>query len=164
MEKTMGRNTVSTCERIDETPDFSWLGEYTDKRRYPETKDQKLVDRLSGAVLDHTGFWRDERGRIVEELSHEPHGREYQYTWHNNGHERIAYALQDHRRLEDYNRGGWCFLGLVATVSFDGAEIGRGSLWGIESDSKPDFIATTEREIAHEALEQAREWLTRNVK
>ena len=161
--KTCGRVVVSIAHEIDTDPDTSWLGEFSGYQE-PRTKSQKLVHLASGLVLDHHGIWRDERGRIAAEPEEYRHSRDYEYTFHNNGHEKIKYALQDSRRLEDINNGNIGFIGIVATVTLDGVEIGHDSLWGIESDSGNAHIESVERECAWMALREAKEWRVRNIK
>jgi hypothetical protein len=65
------------------------------------------------------------------------------------------YTRQDYERMERLNRGDWCFIGIVAH-----AEIGlhrpgntylieivhSGGLWGIESDSQPDYLESVEQD------------------
>ena len=159
--RTLGKVTVIVKHILDESPDVSWLGEYCNYRA-PANVNQKLVHRDSGCVLDHHGIWRDERGRVVAAPEDSRHSREFQYTWHDNGHEKLVYALQDSRRLEGLNRGDWCMLGIVATVCWDGVKVGEASIWGVESDS-PDYIATVEREEAWEAIKGARRWYAERV-
>lgn len=56
---------------------------------------------------------------------------------------------QDYRRMEDYNRQGWCMVGVYATaqvVIASGAvqTIRSVGLWGIESDSGSDYFDEVE--------------------
>jgi len=48
--------------------------------------------------------------------------------------ELIKYCIQDYKRMENYNRGNWYFMGIIVTMYYDGEEIAENSLWGIESD------------------------------
>ena len=168
---TIETRTLKTCGRVQVTiehvndydADTSWLGEFSAYQE-PRNKEQKLVHLASGLVLDHHGIWRDERGRIAPKPEEYRHSHEWQYTFHNNGHDEIKYALQDSKRLEDINNGNIGFIGIVATVTLDGAEIGHDALWGIESDSGDAYIESTERECAFEALREAKEWRSRNLK
>lgn len=89
------------------------------------------------------------------------HSREYQYTFHDNGHERMKYALDDWQRLERIERGWICFYGIVAVVELDGAEIGHSSVWGIESDSGDDYFISEARNEICAALAEARQWIGR---
>ena len=156
-ERSIGQVRVIAKSGEDTDPDLSYLGEWS-LYRQPTNRNQKLVDRFSGAVLGHDGLWRDERGRIVAEP--ECHGTrgEYQYTWHDNGHDRIRYALRDHERLADYG-SGWGMLVIGAHVYLNGAEIARAGVYGIESDSDQDYIRETVRDMEREAMRGARAWL-----
>jgi hypothetical protein len=157
--REIGAVEIEVRQVLDEHPSFDWIGEYSNYRA-PLTSHEKLVDRYSGYVLDHHGIWRNNLGRIVAAPDCRG-GREYQYTFHSNGHEKIAYALADHRRMERYEAGDWCFTGILATVTVDGVEIGRASLWGIESDSEYSYIIEVAREMLAEAIGETRAWFAR---
>ena len=159
-ERTVGKVVVCSRFIYDEQPDYSWIGEYSNLRQ-PQTKEEKLVHRETESVLDHTGIWRDEKGRIVATPEVSRYSREYQFTFHSNGHERIKYAIADHRRLEALERGDWCFLGVAATVNLDGVEIGKASLWGLESDGE-EYLEKERRNIIKEAIYEAKDWMGRN--
>jgi hypothetical protein len=154
----LGRVKIELQRVLDDSPDTSWLGEFCnyDSRHTPRTSEQKLVHRQSGLVLDHSGIWRDSKGRIAAEPEHRSYAREYQYTFHNNGHEKLSYALHDNRRLEQLNNGDICILGVRALVQFQGVVIGESSIWGIESDSDESYFAETETEQIKEALAEAK--------
>lgn len=115
---TVGRVVLTLGREYDDCSDASWLGKFSEYRE-PVDWSQKLVHRDTGLVLDHHGIWRDGKGRA---------SREYEFTFHDNGHERLAYALQDSKRLESLNRGDICFLGVIVKVRLNGAEIGYGAL------------------------------------
>ena len=159
---TIGRAAVRGSREIDCDPDTSWRGTFGPYRE-PANVNEKLVHRASGLVLDHHGVWRDAHGRLAATPDANRYSREHDYTFHNNGHEKIAHALADSKRLEDINNGNISFYGIVASVELDGAEIGHASVWGVESDSGHEYLAQTEREEAHEALADAREWRARNL-
>lgn len=152
--KEIGRVKIELQRVYDSSPDISWLGTFCDydNKHTPRTNQQKLVHRNSGLVLDHHGIWRDKHGRIAAEPEHREYAREYQYTFHDNGHDTLAYALADNKRLEQLERGDWCFIAIRAVVTFNGVEIGTASVWGIESDSDESYFEETERDIAKEAL------------
>lgn len=72
----------------------------------------------------------------------------------------LKYTLQDYGRMEQLNRGHWCFVGLQAearvAISLDGGQtfkldkITSGGLWGIESDDDKSYFA----EVAEGELSQ----------
>ena len=156
IERVSGRVelTVRTVEDAD--PDLSWLGEYSDYRE-PKTENQKLYHRGSGLVLDHHGIWRNRHGWIEAAPEGERYGRDYGYIWCDNGHVELKYAIQDAKRLEDYGYNWYC-VGIVATVRLAGAEIGYAACFGFESDSGEEYLMEEARNIAHEALAEAKTW------
>lgn len=149
---------IKTVYDEDGYSSLDWLGQFSNYRE-PQTENQKLVHRSTGRVLDHTGIWRDSRGRIVETPEENRYANEMQNTWHNNGHEKIKYALQDSKRLEDFENGYWSMLGTVATVYVNGKELGRASVWGTESDSDESHFMELGRECLHEALAEAKTFI-----
>lgn len=62
------------------------------------------------------------------------------------------YVRQDYDRMEDYNRGGWCFTGTYATAEVQTSQhstiqtIRSGGLWGTESDSDDSHFAEIEKD------------------
>lgn len=126
--------SVKIERMIDDNPDFSWIGEYTSA----PGPDDRTIDR-------------EERGDC---------GRgEYRYFVATNSAEDTGNpnsVEQDYERMEDYNRGGWCFVGIraVAVVYVNNVkqELSSGGLWGIESDSDNSYFA----EVGREQLEELR--------
>jgi hypothetical protein len=167
---TIGRVTVTVSRQEDEdgySIARDYLGEWSDYRT-PATADQKLVHRHTLRVLDHHGIWRYANGRIArdprEDYPEHRYGRgEYQYTWHDNGHEKIAYAIADHKRLHALSEGEWSYYGVIATVTLNGVEIASSSVWGVESDSGDAYFLECGRDQAREALREARQWMTLNA-
>lgn len=158
---SVGAVTLEITHEADYDGDASWIGQFSEYRA-PANVNEKLVHRATGSVLDHHGIWRDERGRIVSTPEWRGRGaREYEFTFHDNGHDALMYAIQDWRRMEGRERGDWCFLGIVASVTVDGAVIATSSLWGMESDDRSGYLESTGREQAREALREARAWLGR---
>lgn len=64
------------------------------------------------------------------------------------------YIAADYQRMESLQAGRWWFVGVraIADIEIDGAgrfskqSITSGGLWGIESDSSPDYLAEVGRE------------------
>lgn len=63
-----------------------------------------------------------------------------------------ASVEQDYRRMELLGAGEWYYVGIIAkaTVTLPGGDIVQtitsGGLWGIESDSSPEYLAEVEAE------------------
>lgn len=61
------------------------------------------------------------------------------------------YIEQDYRRMEALARGDWCYFGIVAKaevrLTTDVLQtIRSGGLWGVESDSRDEYLGSVERE------------------
>lgn len=158
----IGRVTLTIEHILDCDGDIAYLGKYTDSDCI--SGDQWLYHRASGTVTNDGVIWRNAKGHIQPTPELNRYGREYQYILMDNGQDCIKYVMEDAARLEDLDNGGWHYLGICAKVSYDGATIGRGALWGVESDSDEGYIRQTERDVAHEALAEARQWLTSNCR
>jgi hypothetical protein len=65
-----------------------------------------------------------------------------------------AAARADFERLQAWCNDGWSYVGVVVTVEREGVELGRASLWGIESDAG-DYLCEVANELAEEALGEA---------
>ena len=157
--RTFGNIRLLTETVEDNHPDLWWLGEWT-FYKFPAKPDQKLVDRYTGSVLSHDGIWRDERGRIVATPEHRRGGREYQYTFHDNGHESVKHAYQDHQRLVRYG-DWWSMVGVRVAVILNGVTIASAGEYGIESDSADSHFRRVARELTFEAIHDARAWLAK---
>lgn len=77
--------------------------------------------------------------------------------------EEIAeYQKQDNERLEAYDRGDWCLIGVCVSIrkqtssnwANGGLEVGRASVWGIESDCDKEYFAEIEMDMIAEAFEE----------
>ena len=64
-------------------------------------------------------------------------------------------AQEDSRRLASLAAGDWWFVGIVATATFAGREVGYSSCWGYASDSV-EYLPTEALGHVQEALRQAR--------
>lgn len=71
------------------------------------------------------------------------------------------YCLQDYERMESLNAGDFCFIGIRAEAEYSVGgtpapiqELSSGGLWGIESDSSPEYIKETEDEQLSELKSQ----------
>lgn len=76
-------------------------------------------------------------------------------------HERAQYKKQDTERMAAYHRGDWSMIGIAVTIrkqtatsnwADGGLEVGRASLWSIESDSDPEYFDEVARDLTVEAF------------
>lgn len=105
---------------VDSEPDTSWLGEYS------SVEGPGAIDRKA----------RGEMGRN-------------EHRWFVPA--RAASAEADYRRMESLNAGDWHFVGVIAKaliVSANGVcqTLRSGGLWGVESDSEAEYLASVEAE------------------
>lgn len=164
---------------LEENPDTSWLGEFTDKaepwnicRHCGEyLHNAERGDRALMAINDHqydfhTGskHWMALEWAKRRFSEHDcPHSRrEYNYFKPYAGGEPEGtpayqeYGLQDHKRMEELNRGDFCFLGIMAEarISYPVNEAGdrrletltSGGIGGVESDCDDSYMEELERE------------------
>ena len=130
-----------TVKRIaDDSPDTSWLGEYSNKPNSEYSIDRK------------------ERG--------DQGSREYQYfnlPFENYKgipkKEILKYCEQDYERIESFNKGNWYFLGIKVEAEIQTSKNGKewlinrissGGLFGIESDSESSYFEEIEKEQINE--------------
>jgi hypothetical protein len=169
--------SVTVKQEIDDSPDTSWLGEYSDT-----PGDYAIVARgeHEGEFLsdlpcecDHSPDDHNNNGQCMENCDCEDfdpvtveRGREYRYfnsasiESDNSDEDNRTYALQDYKRMRGLNNDQWCFVGISAkaVVQLNGSltqTIRSGGLWGIESDSDPSYFT----EIEGEQLSQLRDQL-----
>jgi hypothetical protein len=148
---------------VDDWPDTSYLGRYSDK-----AETEWAIDR------QERGDWgRGEYRYWNPGANHIPPGDVKSWTHvsdsaiaeacKRNGvdlrQERdeairlldLHYIEEDCERCESLNRGNWCYLGIIAkakVVLADGVvqAIRSGGLWGIESDSGEDYLSGVEKD------------------
>jgi hypothetical protein len=121
--------TVRIKREVDDSPDLSHLGEYTNR----PGGDEVTIDREARGDKS-----RHEYRYFVAALSGAETGNPESVE-------------QDYKRMEDYNRQGWCMVGVwaEADVQFSGdvvQTIRSGGLWGIESDSGAKYFTEVERD------------------
>ena len=155
-----GGFTVEVEWKVDEHPDLSHLGEYGSQFK------EWSVDRQFGFLYGED-YDEDDEIEVLATDQHRGTSRECRYWYAPMGlcysttdtpdqDELVKYILQDYDLIEDYNRGGWCMMGCVVTVSAAGVEVGHGSCWGIESNAG-DHADVIEAECIEEALYEARD-------
>jgi len=140
--------------KIDECPDTSHMGEYTDDL------EPGVIVRDYGEFYEKlpTGMERDYDGRFIGKADPEvpQRGREYRGFIPYAGDEKVGtrdyykYGIQDFKRMEGLNNGDWLYIGVIAKVEIvtGGGTIQilrSGGLWGIESDCG-DYIQEVEKE------------------
>jgi hypothetical protein len=159
---------------IDESPDTSWLGEYSnhqssylsiDRTHDLDCPEQECNEHPEGYECNCSG---GDRGRN-------------EYRWFNpsfnyvdkNGQPKdmtdadvIKYTRQDYARMEDLNSGGWCFIGIRAEAEYSIPcatmghgqfvlqELSSGGLWGIEGDSSREHLESIEQQELSELRAQ----------
>jgi hypothetical protein len=129
---------------LDENPDTSWMGEYSDTRTSEYSIDRQ--ERGECGCGEYRYFnpsfnYVDKTGKALAE---------------NTPEEVHKYVAEDYARMERLNAGGWYFMGIKAVaevgLSKDGGHyykidrLTSGGLWGIESDSEPSYIAEVEQD------------------
>lgn len=66
----------------------------------------------------------------------------------------LEYRERDYNRIENFCRGDWAMIGLIATARIGDLVCGSASLWGIESDAA-DYIDELAHELSSEAAAEA---------
>ena len=156
----------------DPDPDYSYLGEFSAWRNVPyDAYVYDMREHLMGEPTriingEYRRIWRDARGRIAAAPdTDDSYAREYRYilpamaNYHGLPSADVArYCRQDAEHLDAYARDQWRYIGIVATVSVAGREIGSGSVWDIEADwrydarkNDPDDL----RNVVREAIDEA---------
>lgn len=127
--------TIKAKAVYDQTPDLSWIGEFSDT---PE----------KGAIDHHaTDNWLERSYR----------GERYFNPATENGE-------LDYKRMLAYAHGEWTMIGIIVKVFREGIELGSASLWGIESDSGADYFnELVTEELMLEALGEAQDNLDKLV-
>jgi hypothetical protein len=142
---------VKVYTELDENPDTSYLGEYTDK--------------LEDGVIVREG---DKPGEFYEDLTEEEieniprRGREFRGFKPYAGGEKVGskdykkYGLQDYKRMEELSAGDWNYIGIIAVASREGIELGHASVWGFESDGGQAWLEEEAKNIGEDALSEAK--------
>jgi hypothetical protein len=158
-------NSITIKTEYDESPDLSYLGEITETKQYDLQKHMLSIP-TDPDDMNNTKWYIPE--------NHLPHKEE---NWKTTPQEfkdqaiakygslrkaDIAYAYDDHTRLQDYYAGKWWMEGIIVTAKIEISEDGKNwahdeviaSLWGIESNSDKEYreniIADLKSEVAHD--------------
>ncbi len=141
-------------QEIDECPDLSFYGEYTDHPKGADYDKYLVIDREARGDKERNEYryfvcthdLKDSRKFL----------REHGYSKHDAAMLPREYSLQDYERMEDAQRGGWYMTGIVVTLLVNGVEVAQDSLWGIESDLDKDHIEEVVRDCKGMCLNNAR--------
>lgn len=139
----------------DDSPDLSYLGEYTSK-----VPDLPYYDRaLERVITERTADddWNDEDAAKVERFDR----RSHRYIAAGTGDP--EYIEQDAKRLEGYGER-WSCVGVVARVYREGVKLAESALWGIETDSDASYFEQVGSDVADEALTEAKATLAKLCK
>lgn len=119
--------------KVDEYPDLSWIGEYTD--RYT---DGAINTFTMQGYVDHSKY---KYFVACQSFSERLSGlRKYHLSERT---ARIAAAkelLDDYKLYESYNNGEWYMQGVIVTAYLDGVKVDSNSLWGVESNAGDEFM------------------------
>lgn len=183
-EKTFDQDgfVVSIYHVDDNDPYLSYLGEYTDRA----PRDAPYYDRAFGRVVDPKAVCAacegsgngpaDDDGEPTdcaacdatgepttveerEEAERWDHRREYRYIF--GGFGDPAYLAQDAKRLEAYNAGEWCCIGIRATACKEGVILGESDVFGVDSDGGQEYFDEMTADVVAEAIDVAKETLAK---
>lgn len=159
LERHQGRVRVIVQADSDEWPDTSYIGTFTTWRA--SKRDTAVYSRETGAVLmpGRHFAWRDAHGRIMGEPDYSDDRREYQFVQLPRAELSARDAIGLARRLEALDRGDFYMMAIMARTYVDDRLVGNAVVGGYESDSDPAYIASQARELAQEAIADARQWL-----
>jgi hypothetical protein len=125
--------SIKIKREIDEHPDTSWLGEYSN-RRARFSFDRKIL-----------GDWDRNQFQYFN-----PYINPFDGKTQAEKKELALHARQDYERMESLNKGNWCFLHVRAEAEININSvietISSGGLGGIESDSGEDYLKEIEKE------------------
>jgi hypothetical protein len=156
---------------VDDSPDTSWIGEYTDtlETGVIVRRDNEFYEKLPREMERNDDGTFAGKGDFINPLPER--GREFRGFKPYAGGEKAGtkeyyqYGMQDYERMEGLERGDWRFIGIRAIakvgVSLDGGKnfkvdkITSGGLWGIESDAEDSDL----KEIEQEQLSELKDLL-----
>lgn len=67
------------------------------------------------------------------------------------------YEEENKKRIEDWDRNRWWYIGVIAEVHACGIELGYSGIWCVESDCGDKYMQELTREQTNEALGYARD-------
>lgn len=147
---------------IDENPDLSHLGEYTDTFEEGAIDREKLGHMKSGQFryfvpMNHRVYDKKDWDHVSAKDKRElilKHGSLKNTT--------RFYAMEDYKRYEAYNDDKWHMTVCIVTARF-GALSATASLHGVESDCGEDYRKEVERDVASDAIADLREKMKKRM-
>lgn len=144
--------TVHVELGYDESPDLSWLGEYSNKPGEDSIDRQASHDQHRGEYR----YWNP--ANTTEE--HRQGLRALYYGKHESYTLARSYVLRDYKAHEAYCKGDRVNLYVTATVSYKGVELARESIGGVDVESfRDEYLDDTAWEIIPGAIRQAKDTL-----
>jgi hypothetical protein len=129
---------------IDDNPDTSYLGEYSNHRAKFSFDREFLHDINRGEYKYFNPCINPLQGKTQKEKK-----------------DLFLQAKRDYERMESLNNGNWCYIGIraEAEININGViqYITSGGLYGIESDSGRDYIEEVEKEELKDLKDQLKE-------
>jgi len=129
---------------VDESPDTSYMGEYSNKRNKFSFDRKILGDMNRGEYRYFNPYVNPLTGKTQKEKK-----------------DLFLQAKQDYERMESLNNGNWCYIGIIAEaeININGViqRITSGGLYGIESDSGRDYMEEIEKEELNNLKAQLKE-------
>lgn len=124
---------IKIIRQVDESPDLSYLGAYSDNPA------EHSIDR-------------QERGDMERN----------QYRYFNLGTGEPEYLEQDYERMEAYNRQVWHMTGIIAVTVIEldegyTEEVRSCGVWGVESDSGDDHLNELGDEEIHALVKELKD-------
>jgi hypothetical protein len=146
---------IRILHKIDEDPDLSFYGEYTSER-----PSEAELHRGDAFDRKYRPYWNPRTHRyFLCEWTVEFHRKNFHQMGYSKGvAEEMARAANraDFNRMEDYNRDGWCCIGIVAEAEVQyPVGLGHhriewltsGGVWGIESDCEKTIKEEEESQL-----------------
>jgi len=136
--------SIKIKKAIDDNPDTSYLGEYSNHRAKFSFDREFLGDMNRGEYQYFNPYPDPLKGKTQKE-------KKEMYIW----------AKHNYERMESLNNGNWCYIGIIAEaeININGViqRITSGGLNGIESDSGRDYIEEIEKEELNSLKDQLRD-------
>lgn len=135
----IGPYSVEIKQECDPDPDLLWLGRYSNN---PDT--DAITRRIPGR--NEFRYWNP--AVTLREHYNELHRLGYSKSdaWIKS----LEHRERDYNRIENFCRGNWTMIGIIATAQIGAMICGSTSLWGIESDDA-EYIDILAHELAGEA-------------